>query len=66
MTYLYKVYEVTNNGIKGKLIAEGNTEEFGEKITNRTKEEQKEHLKTVYGYGKSYYLKAVNGYPIRP
>lgn len=59
--YFFQVYKLDSHGMREKLIAEGYTEEFGDKITARSKAEQKSAIECKYGYGKSIYMKRVEG-----
>lgn len=56
-TYYFQIYNVDATGKRTNLIAEGSTAQFGEKITRRTKKEQRKVIECRYGHGKSIYMK---------
>lgn len=57
MTYTFQVREWDADGHRGELIAEGSTAQFGDKVTKRTKAEQRRWIECQYGHGKSIYMR---------
>lgn len=67
--YYYEVYDLDKKtGRRAGLIARGYTEDLpaGDIITARTKKEQRAAIETAHGYGKSIYMKLVEGYGTSP